>query len=87
MAKDYFMTHGEWRTFKQDKKRFDSLRDYRYYCRCGHSVIISKGQDRTFCDWCKHWVYKDEEEQMKYDSQIREREERMNFKKEMRKYL
>lgn len=87
MAKDYYMSHKEWHTFNKDRKMFDSLKYNRYYCKCGHSVIISNSQERAFCDWCKHWIYKDEEEQMKYDNQIWEREQKLNFRKELYKRL
>lgn len=50
--------------WKKDTENFKKSSKYRekhkYYCSCGHSVIIPYFQDRKLCSWCKHWVYKDD---------------------------
>lgn len=84
------LSGGIARKFHYETKRFNSLSTCRYYCKCGHSVTISAQQERVFCDWCKHWVYKDPVEQQKYDEIMKEREKNLEsykFRKEMRKYL
>ena len=62
---DHFMTNDEWRTFKHDNKKFKSLSKSRYYCYCGHSVIINPPEERTLCKWCGHWVYRDKNKYFK----------------------
>ena len=71
---DHFMTHDEWRTFNKDEKKFKSLANARYYCYCGHSVIINKNEIRTFCTHCGHWVYKDKRKQRKNIELIKKEE-------------
>lgn len=87
MVKDYAMNHNEWQMFNRQKKLDKSLVNCKYYCRCGHTVIITPNQERGMCHWCNRWVYSDPVEQQKHDAIIKERENRMKFKKEMRKYL
>ena len=90
MAKDYQMNQREWHMFNKDKKLFKSIADSRYYCKCGHSVCMSEKTERKFCDWCKHWVYKDPVKQEEYDNQIAQEEERLKsykFRKELMKRL
>ena len=81
------LTRAQWKAFYNDTKLFNSLVGCRYYCRCGHTVIITPKQDRAMCDWCNNWVYKDPVEQQKHDAILKERESLLKFKKEMRKYL
>lgn len=59
------MTREEWATFKNDNKRFKSLASSRYYCYCGHSVIINPKETRVLCTHCGHWVYKDKQRYFK----------------------
>ncbi len=56
---DHSMSRKEWVMFKTDAKRFKSLSNNRYYCYCGHSVVINPPETRTLCTHCGHWVYKD----------------------------
>ena len=53
---DHSMTHEEWRTFNHDKKKFKSLAENRYYCYCGHSVVINPKETRVLCTHCGHSV-------------------------------
>lgn len=62
---DHSMTHEEWRTFNHDKKKFKSLAENRYYCYCGHSVVINPKETRVLCTYCGHWVYKDKQKYFK----------------------
>lgn len=62
---DHSMTRDEWRTFKYDEKKFDSLAENRYYCYCGHSVVINPKETRVLCTYCGHWVYKDKQKYFK----------------------
>lgn len=81
------LSKRQWKQFHEETKLFNSMVSCRFYCRCGHTVIITPSQDRAMCDWCKRWVYSDPVEQQKHDEITREREKLMNFKKEMRRYL
>ena len=51
---------------------------YKYYCKCGHHVVIYPFEhiERKLCDWCGYYVYTDPKKQKQYD-----------FKKEMNKRL
>lgn len=62
---DHKMTNQEWSIFKKDQKRFNSLSSNRYYCYCGHSVLINPPETRTLCTHCGHWVYKDKQRYFK----------------------
>lgn len=39
---------------------------HRYYCTCGHSVMIPYNKDRKMCSWCKHWVDKKKADEKRY---------------------
>ena len=90
MASDHFMTPNEWKAFNHDKKLFNTLEKNRYYCKCGHSVIITPKYEKAFCDYCHRWIYKDEEKQKEYDLKVEQEIQRLKnyqFRKEMRKRL
>lgn len=36
---------------------------------CGRKRIVKKGKDRIICDWCGHYVYKDEGTEFRYKMQ------------------
>ena len=38
----------------------------RYYCKCGHSLIMPVWVDRQICSWCGKYVYKDKETEFRY---------------------
>lgn len=61
------MNYLDKRTFKQDQKFFDDIAKCRVYCsKCGHSIILAT-RDRTICDNCGVWVYKDEKTRFMYE--------------------
>ena len=60
---DHSMSRNEWITFNHDRKRFKSLANSRFYCYCGHSVILNPKDTRVLCTHCGHWVYKDKRKQ------------------------
>jgi hypothetical protein len=35
----------------------------RFYCYCGHSVRILPSEERVFCNYCGHWIYRDQKRQ------------------------
>lgn len=42
---------------------------HRYYCKCGHSVIIRPKLDRTLCHWCNNLVFKNKQDEFRYRMQ------------------
>lgn len=90
MANDSKMSLTAWKNFYNDNKMFKNFGDNRYYCKCGHSVVMTEKTERKFCDWCHYWVYKDPKKQEEYDKQTKEKEEKLKgykFRKELMKRL
>ena len=56
--------------FDEISKIVNALAPYKVKCSCGHTMYIVK-RDRTICDWCGHWVYKDKLTEMKYELEKR----------------
>lgn len=52
--------------FTLEVKASKQYENYKYYCKCGHSVIISPRKNKVLCNWCGHWVFKSEREEFKY---------------------
>ena len=47
-------------------KRFDYITRNRIICpTCGHSVLFAK-KDKSICQWCKHYVFKDKKSEFEY---------------------
>lgn len=39
----------------------------KYTCkRCGHRVVIGNSRTKSICDWCGHYVFKNEKDEFKY---------------------
>lgn len=87
MDKDYHMTSSEWAMFNKQKKIDKVFNDNRYYCKCGHSMAIMPNTINKICSNCNRLVFRDKELQEIYDREMKNREKKMKFKKEMRKYL
>ena len=52
-------TGRSWKNDTNSWQRETKERDkHKYYCSCGHSVIIPYDKDKKMCTWCKHWVIK-----------------------------
>lgn len=66
-------------TNKEYKRLTDEYDKVKYVCRCGHRVIIPNWADKTLCDWCNHFVFKNKEEEDKY----RIREEISKMKRDL----
>lgn len=69
MAKDWEMSQHEWVMFKQEQIMATKMQKYRYYCKCGHSVVILPRDDKTFCNWCGSYVFKNKLDEFKYRTQ------------------
>ena len=54
------------RTRKEDDRLFQEITSAKVKCpTCGHSVLMYK-MDRVICDWCGHWVYRNDKARFKY---------------------
>lgn len=84
---DHEMTNHEWKMFNYEKKKEKLLNDNRFYCKCGHTVNIMPTREKKICSYCGYLVFRDKEMQKKYDIDIQNRENKMKFKKELRKML
>ena len=52
--------------FDYEVKRSKDIEPYKVYCKkCGHSMVICK-QEKALCEWCGHWVFKNEKAEFKY---------------------
>ena len=81
------MTQHEWKMFNYARKQEKVLNDNRFYCKCGHTVNIMPTRKSKICSYCGYLVFRDEKMQEVYDRDIEKRENKMKFKKELRKYL
>ena len=56
--------------WKNDTRRFSresaEREKFRYYCSCGHSVIIPYNRDKRECGWCHKMVYKKNLDEKRY---------------------
>lgn len=61
------------RNFKEQDKLFQEYSKYRYYCSCGHTVLIfpMEKREKKLCSHCGKYVYKDKEKQKKYNFKIK----------------
>lgn len=61
--KEWSMTKDEWQMFNHQKKLDKVVEQNRFYCYCGHSVRILPSEERVFCNYCGHWIYRDQKKQ------------------------
>lgn len=48
------------------KRAFDERQKAKRKCKhCGHTQLLGL-QDKAICDWCKHWIYKDDRVEFMY---------------------
>ena len=86
MDSDYKMTPNEWLNFNHQKKIDRVYEENRYYCFCGHSVVILPRSTRTFCRHCGHWVFKDKKKQNENIKKI-QLEEQKKLEEKKTKYF
>jgi len=52
---------------ERDKKLSAACHKVKYYCKnCGHSVIIINKVKKNLCDWCGHYVFKNDRDEFEY---------------------
>lgn len=67
----YKMTTAEWSAFKYREKLDRIMAQNRYYCKCGHSVIIMPKKNKIICSHCGHWIFKNGKDEFMF--RLRER--------------
>lgn len=55
----------EWKRMKDETPIFTGKRIQCEHCG-NYRRFHHKETDRLICNWCKHWIYKDEETKLKY---------------------
>lgn len=80
---DHKMTSNEWLNFNLQKKKDKVYELNRFYCYCGHSVVIRPTKIRTWCNYCGHWVYREKDKQEENIERIKMEEFRNKLKKEV----
>ena len=50
--------------FNEDTKYFDEVYKLKVKCKCGHTQTVFK--DKTICDWCGSWIFRDKKDEFKY---------------------
>lgn len=81
--KEWSMTKGEWEMFNHQKKLDKVYEQNRFYCQCGHSVTILPSEERIFCNYCGHWVYRSKKKQQENIANIKKED----FKNKVRKNI
>ena len=84
-SEEYKMSKTEWQMFKYQKKLDNFIEKYRYYCECGHSVVILPKQEKVFCEQCGHYVYSNKKAQKKNVERIKREDFRVKLNKTIKK--
>lgn len=53
-------------TFNQLSIYADNIQDFMYPCKCGHKVMIENKREKTLCNWCGNYVFKNKKDEFKY---------------------
>ena len=57
---NYLFYNPGWKKDTEEyNRRTNNMEQCRYYCSCGHSVIIPYFVDEKICSWCHRVVRKD----------------------------
>lgn len=51
---------------KEFNRMSNEYQKVKYYCECGHPVIIPVYVDKQICGWCGNYVFRDEKTKFKY---------------------
>lgn len=51
---------------KNIDKVINERSSHRYYCKCGHTVIIRPCETKILCHWCNRYVFKNEKDEFLY---------------------
>lgn len=50
-------------SLQKQNKYYNELSNYKYKCKCGHTVVILRDMDKRLCTWCHHYVYKNKKDE------------------------
>lgn len=53
-------------TVAEYERMQDEYDKVKYMCKCGRKVVIPKWQEKSLCDWCGRYVFKDKKDEFKY---------------------
>ena len=59
-------------SLQKQNKYYNELSNYKYKCKCGHTVVIPETNKKGYaiCKWCGNKVDKKESKNLKYLKQI-----------------
>ena len=60
------MKRSNFMTDKELIKYADKISQFKYKCKCGHSVVIPDWVDKQLCHWCKNYVFKNKKDEDLY---------------------
>ena len=54
-------------TVKEFERMSNEYEKVKYQCNnCGHKVVIPYHVEKQLCSWCKHYVFKNKQDELKY---------------------
>lgn len=57
---------------KEFERGMHTRQQHKYVCKhCGHKQLITSYMDKTLCDWCKNYIFKNEKDEFKFRMQER----------------
>lgn len=52
---------------KEDKRKSEVYSQNKFKCKhCGHKQLIPKFMKKNLCDWCGHWVFRNEKDEFMF---------------------
>lgn len=49
----------------KEQLKHNNHRKGQAYCKCGHSVCITKSQKKIICTWCGRTIYREKRDEFK----------------------
>ena len=54
-------------TIEEFSRMSDEYAKVKYQCKyCGHKVVIPYNVKKQICSWCKHYVFRSQQDEFKY---------------------
>lgn len=63
--KDIPKYHKNGRRKRLDERYGDYMTQFRYKCKCGHTLTLRPNQDKKLCNFCGEYFYKDKKLEFK----------------------
>lgn len=74
---NYLFYNANWKKDTEEfNRKTNNMEECRYYCQCGHSVIIPYSRDTKECSWCHRMVKKDKRREFRDNMRRIKNEER-----------